>query len=99
VLINRKPHRAGGRRGRAIELPSRRTAFDEDRSRSTNQSHLREAIAAGADVIKLDCMSMDEIRESRVDQSEAPAVIIEGSGGVTLENVSELQRLEWTDIS
>ena len=55
-----------------------------------NQTHLREAIAAGADVIKLENMNMDEVRESaKLIRAEAPGVIIEVSGGVTLENVSE----------
>lgn len=55
-----------------------------------NQQHLREAIAGGADVIKLDSMSLDEIREStKLIRAEAPAAIIAVSGGITLENVNE----------
>ncbi len=55
-----------------------------------NQQHLREAIAGGADVIKLDNMSLDEIREStKLIRAEAPGVIIEVSGAITLENVNE----------
>jgi len=41
-------------------------------------------------VIKLDNMSMDDIRESaKLIRAEARGVIIEVSGGVTLENVGE----------
>ena len=54
-----------------------------------NQTHLREAIAAGADVIKLDNMSLDEMKESvKLIRADARSAIIEVSGGVTLENVS-----------
>jgi nicotinate-nucleotide pyrophosphorylase (carboxylating) len=81
---------AGGVR-RAVELARRGVPhLMKIEVEVANQPHLREAIAAGADVIKLDNMSMDEIRESaKLIRAEAPSVIIEVSGGVTLENVSE----------
>src|SRR5438128_7398458 len=53
-----------------------------------NNSQLREAIAARADVIMLDNMSVDEIRESvRLIRDQAAGALIEVSGGVTLDNV------------
>ena len=53
-----------------------------------NSSQLREAIAARADVIMLDNMSVDEIRESvKLIRDQVPGVLIEVSGGVSLENV------------
>jgi len=55
-----------------------------------NQQHLREAIAAHADVIKLDNMSLAEVREStQLIKAEGPGIIIEVSGGITLENIAE----------
>jgi nicotinate-nucleotide pyrophosphorylase (carboxylating) len=55
-----------------------------------NQQHLREAIAAHADVIKLDNMSLTEIRESTtLIKAEVPGTIIEVSGDITVENVAE----------
>ena len=56
-----------------------------------NQSQLREAIAAGADVIMLDNMSPAEVAQCvALTRSEAPAVLIEASGSVRLETVREL---------
>lgn len=53
-----------------------------------NESQLREAIAARADIIMLDNMSLDEIRRSvELIRAQAPDIIIEVSGGVTLETV------------
>jgi len=81
---------AGGVR-RAVELARRGVPhLMKIEVEVANQQHLREAIAGGADVIKLDNMSLDEIREStKLIRAEAPGVIIEVSGGITLENVSE----------
>jgi nicotinate-nucleotide pyrophosphorylase (carboxylating) len=56
-----------------------------------NQPHLREAIAAHADVIMLANMNVAEIREAvKLIREQTPGTIIEVSGGVTLENVREL---------
>ena len=56
-----------------------------------NQSQLREALASGADVIMLDNMSSQDVAESvAIARSEAPGVLIEASGGVSLETVREL---------
>jgi nicotinate-nucleotide pyrophosphorylase (carboxylating) len=81
---------AGGVR-RAIELARRGVPhLMKIEVEVANQQHLREAIDGGADVIKLDNMSLDEIREStKLIRAEAPGIIIEVSGGITLENVSE----------
>ena len=81
---------AGGVR-RAIELARRGVPhLMKIEVEVANQQHLREAIAAHADVIKLDNMGMDEIRESvKMIREQAPGVLIGVSGRVTLENVSE----------
>jgi len=54
----------------------------------SNQSQLREAIAAEADVIMLDNMSLEETQQSvELIRMQAPHAIIEVSGGVSLESV------------
>ena len=55
-----------------------------------NQAQLREALAAPADVIMLDNMPLEDARESvKLIRDNNPAISIELSGGVTLENVRE----------
>ena len=55
-----------------------------------NQQHLREAIEARADVIKLANMSLEEVRDAtKLIRDEAPGVMIEVAGEVTLENVAD----------
>jgi nicotinate-nucleotide pyrophosphorylase (carboxylating) len=55
-----------------------------------NQPHLREAIAAHADVIMLANMSVEEIQESvKLIREQTPGTMIELSGGVTLENARQ----------
>jgi len=57
----------------------------------TSISGLREAIAAGADVVMLDNMDVSEMKEAvQVARSIDPTVLIEASGGVTLENIKEI---------
>jgi nicotinate-nucleotide pyrophosphorylase (carboxylating) len=54
----------------------------------SSQAQLREAIAARADVIMLDNMTVDEVRESvKMIREQAPGVTIEVAGGINLENV------------
>lgn len=56
----------------------------------TNQQQLREAIEARADVIKLANMGLDEISESaKLIRAEAPGAIVEVSGRISLDNVTE----------
>jgi nicotinate-nucleotide pyrophosphorylase (carboxylating) len=55
-----------------------------------NQTHLREAIAARADVIMLGNMSVGEIQEAvKLIREETPGTIIEVSGAVTLDNARQ----------
>jgi nicotinate-nucleotide pyrophosphorylase (carboxylating) len=57
----------------------------------SNQSQVREAVAGGADVVKLENMLIDEIREAaKWVRDEAPGVVIEVSGGVGLDNVRDI---------
>ena len=51
-------------------------------------TELREAISAGAEVVLLDNMSLEELKEAvKLARSLNPKIILEASGGVTLENV------------
>jgi nicotinate-nucleotide pyrophosphorylase (carboxylating) len=82
---------AGGIR-RAVELARRAVPhLMKIEVEVQNQSQLREAIAARAEIIMLDNMSVEEIRESvQMIREKAPDVIIEASGGVRLDGVREL---------
>src|SRR5215471_17277894 len=82
---------AGGIR-RAIELARRGVPhLMKIEVEVSNQLQLREAVTGGADVVKLDNMLIDEIRESaKWVTDEAPGVVIEVSGGVGLDNVREI---------
>jgi nicotinate-nucleotide pyrophosphorylase (carboxylating) len=56
-----------------------------------SQAQLREAIAAAADVIMLDNMSLEDARESvKLIRDQNAGISIELSGGVNLDNVREL---------
>jgi nicotinate-nucleotide pyrophosphorylase (carboxylating) len=82
---------AGGVR-RAIELARRGVPhLMKIEVEVSNQTQLREAVAAGSEVVKLDNMRIDEIRESaKWLKEQAPEVVIEVSGGVALDNVREI---------
>jgi len=82
---------AGGVR-RAVELARRAVPhLMKIEVQVGNQSQLREAIAAAADVIMLDNMNIAEIRESvALIRTQRPGVTIEASVGVSLETVREV---------
>jgi len=79
---------AGGLR-RALQLARRAVShLMKIEVEVSNQAQLREAIAATADVIMLDNMPVDEVRESvKMIREQAPGKLIEASGGINLENV------------
>lgn len=79
---------AGGVR-RAIELARREVShLMKIEVEVSNQSQLAEAIKAAADVIMLDNMAVDQLREAvQQIREQAPRTIIEASGGVALETV------------
>lgn len=57
----------------------------------TNQAELTEALGAGADIVMLDNMNNDEVALSiAVNEGRA---ILEASGGITLERITELANL------
>jgi nicotinate-nucleotide pyrophosphorylase (carboxylating) len=82
---------AGGVK-RAIELARRSvTHLMKIEVEVANQSQLKEALTARADVIMLDNFQPDEIRRAvQVIRAEAPGTVIEVSGGVSLATVREL---------
>jgi len=79
---------AGGVR-RAVELARRAVShLMKIEVEVSNQAQLREAISAPADVIMLDNMAPDEVRESvKLIREQAPQARIEVSGGINLENI------------
>lgn len=79
---------AGGVR-RAVELARRAVShLMKIEVEVSNQAQLREAISAPADVIMLDNMTVDEVRQSvKMIREQAPGAIVEVSGGINLENV------------
>jgi nicotinate-nucleotide pyrophosphorylase (carboxylating) len=56
-----------------------------------DEEQVREALAARAEVIMLDNMLTDQIRDAvRLIREQAPDTIIEASGGITLVNVRQI---------
>ncbi|HKY06363.1 MAG TPA: nicotinate-nucleotide diphosphorylase (carboxylating), partial [Blastocatellia bacterium] len=82
---------AGGIR-RAVELARRAVPhLMKIEVEVSNHSQLRDAITAGADIIMLDNMTPDQIKESvRMVREAAPGTLIETSGGVNLQTVREI---------
>ena len=82
---------AGGVR-RAIELARRSVShLMKIEVEVANRTQVQEAIAARADVIMLDNMNPDQIRDCvKLIRAEAPHVLIEVSGGINLDRVREL---------
>src|SRR5262245_31915574 len=81
---------AGGVR-RAVELARRAVPhLLKIEVEVCNQPHLREAVAAGADVIMLDNVSPDDIPGYvKLIREQRPQTIVEVSGGIRLENVRQ----------
>ena len=81
---------AGGVR-RAVELARQSSShLMKIEVEVASQAQLREALAAPADVIMLDNMPLEEARESvKLIRDNNPAISIELSGGVSLDNVRE----------
>jgi len=57
----------------------------------SNLSELRETIEAGIDAIMLDNMKVEEIKEAvKLIREKSKEILIEASGGVTLENITDI---------
>lgn len=56
-----------------------------------NMAQLEEALPAGADIIMLDNMGIERMREAvETIKKTSPHVLVEASGGVTLDNIREI---------
>lgn len=65
-----------------------------------NMDQVKEAIRAAPEIIMLDNMKGEQLREAvELVRKEAPEILIEVSGGVTLENVEEIANLKIDMIS
>jgi len=87
ILIKDNHVTAVGGTGRAVELARAATVSDMSIEVEVQRLlDLEEAIQAGADVIMLDNMTVEEVREAV--QSARGRVKLEASGGIELENVA-----------
>ncbi len=88
ILIKDNHIKAVGSISKAIELAKRSHHLSKIEIEVKNISELLEAMNAGADVVMLDNMSVEEMKEA-VKISEGK-IMLEASGGVTLESVKEI---------
>lgn len=88
ILIKDNHIKAVGSISKAIELAKRSHHLSKIEIEVKNISELSEAINAGADVVMLDNMSVEDMKEA-VKISDGK-IMLEASGGVTLENVKEI---------
>jgi len=89
ILIKENHIAAAGDLGKAVALAKQgapHTLKVEVEVQDLEQ--LREAISAGADAVLLDNMSPDLLR--RAVELAAGRLVLEASGGITLENVREI---------
>jgi len=91
ILIKDNHIRAVGGVKKAVEIARSKAGHTlKIEVEVTNIEELKEALAAGADIIMLDNMGTEEMKES-VEIVDGRA-LIEASGGITLENVGEISR-------
>jgi nicotinate-nucleotide pyrophosphorylase (carboxylating) len=88
ILIKDNHIEAVGSIKKAVELAKRRHHLAKIEVEVESLHDLTEAIAAGVDVVMLDNMSINDMKEA-VKMSNG-RVILEASGGVRLENVREI---------
>ena len=79
---------AGGVREAIARVKAAGPAYLKVEVEVENEADLREAIACGADVIMLDNQGVDSLRSLvKLARELEPAVVLEASGGVTLDSV------------
>jgi nicotinate-nucleotide pyrophosphorylase (carboxylating) len=79
---------AGGVRAALDRVRAAGSAYLKVEVEVENEADLREALAAGADLIMLDNQSLDSLRHLvAVAREIEPGVVLEASGGITLESV------------
>ncbi len=108
VLIKDNHLRFLGRRALKEHIAELRKSLVPDvkiEIEAENLNEVKEAILAGADVIMLDNMSLDEMRQAAELVRNAPVrarqgkIEIEASGGVSLENVKKIAQAGVDKIS
>lgn len=88
VLIKDNHIKAVGSITKAVECAKRNHYLSKIEIEVQNLSELLEAVAAGADIVMLDNMSIDEMKEAvKISNGK---IMLEASGGVTLGNVKEI---------
>lgn len=97
MLKDNHVNAAGGVK-EAIKLAQERSPFIKKVEVETeNLEMVKEAVAAGADIIMLDNMDLDEMREA-IDLIGGRA-IVEASGNLTAENIEKLKSLDIDYVS
>lgn len=97
ILKDNHVNAAGGVK-EAIKLAQERSPFIKKVEVETeNLEMVKEAVAAGADIIMLDNMDLDEMREA-IDLIGGRA-IVEASGNLTAENIEKIKSLDIDYIS
>lgn len=89
VLIKTNHIRAAGSIAKAVERARRSASTTlKIEVEVKNLKEFQEALEAGADIIMLDNMSLEEMRQAAT--MAHGRALLEASGGVTLENVREI---------
>lgn len=88
ILIKDNHIKVVGSITKAVEYAKKNHYLSKIEIEVQNLSELLEAIAAGADIVMLDNMSIDEMKEAvKISNGK---IMLEASGGVTLENVKKI---------
>lgn len=90
ILIKDNHIKIAGSVGEAIRRAKERTIHHKIEVEVRNFQELEEAIREGADIVMLDNMSLEEIRESVYIAKGR--VLLEVSGGVSIENIGEIAK-------
>lgn len=88
ILIKDNHIEAVGSIKKAVGLAKRRHLMSKIEVEVENLKEFKDALDAGADIIMLDNMSFEDIREA-VRQNDGKA-LLEASGNITLENIKEI---------
>lgn len=91
ILIKDNHIKIAGSVGEAIRRAKKKNIHHKIEVEVKNFQELEEAVREGADIVMLDNMSLEEIREAvKIANGR---VLFEVSGGVTLENIREIAKI------
>ncbi len=101
VLIKDNHIKIVGSIKKAVELVRKKTPpLCKIEVEVTNIDQLREAIESGVDMIMLDNIGYQNLKEAiQIIRSQTKKIIVEVSGGITLENVEKIAKLKPDFIS